>query len=131
MEDSPRDEADIKTLMSIRDAVVDVDVPTDDEPLTEARIKELRRLQFPDTGLLVLYPIDSVSPPKPPAKGKRQLRTSLDATRDVIGLGILFPQPPEGEDDEVVYWQADLSKVVTYDGYLEEEDFAPLEEEQQ
>ncbi len=129
--DSARAEADIKTLMSIRDAVVDLNVSDEDTPLTEARIRVLRYAQAPDTGLLVLYPIDAASPPKPPAPGKRQLRTELDATRDAVGIGILFPQPPADEDDEVVYWQADLSNVVTYDGYLEEDDPSLLEEEQE
>jgi hypothetical protein len=112
-------EADIKTLMSIRDAVVDVTVP-DGGPISEADIKRLRWEQLPDTGLLVLYPIDAESPPKPQPSGRRRLRTELGATRDVMGMGILFPQPIG--DDEQVFWQADLSKVVTYDGYLEEDD---------
>jgi hypothetical protein len=129
LSDSPSEEAqvageaDIKTLMSIRDAIIDVDVPAG-ERITEPTIKALRWEQLPDTALLVLYPIDAVSLPKPPPKNRRQLRTALGATRDAIGIGILFPQPVG--DDEPVYWQADLSKVVTYDGYLEDEDVSPL-----
>jgi hypothetical protein len=125
---STPDEADIKTLMSSRDAVVDLDVPADAGTLTEEQIKRLRAEQMPDTGLLVLYAIDKVSPPKPPRKDRPQQRTELDAERDAIGVGVLFPQPVADEPDEAVYWQADLSKVVTYDGYLEEDDLTELED---
>jgi hypothetical protein len=128
-EESPRTEADIKTLMSIRDAAVDLDLSEVKGKLEEDMIKDLRARQLPDTGLLVLYPIDRVSPPKPPAVGKRQLRTELGAERDVIGIGVLFPRPKFGEKDEEVYWQADLSNVATYDGYLEEDDVSTLEDE--
>ncbi len=54
--------ADIKTLMSRRDAAVDLEVPAG-ETLTESRIKDLRWDQAPDTPLLTIYPIDPVSEP--------------------------------------------------------------------
>jgi hypothetical protein len=123
IEDTPAHEADIKTLMSRRDAAVDLDL-TGETTLTEHKIIELRREQAPDTPLLTLYAIDARSPTS------RKLREELGAVTDVIGIGIVFPKPPSGDDDKV-YWQADLSGVAeSTDPYLETDDLDALEEEQ-
>jgi hypothetical protein len=120
---SPPTAADIKTLMSRRDAAVDLDVPSGIE-ITEAEIVRLRHAQAPDTPLLTLYAIDAESPTT------RSLREALGAVTDVIGIGIVFPRPPSGEDDKV-YWSADLSGVAeSEDEYLEVDDLELLEEEQ-
>jgi hypothetical protein len=123
LEQSPSEAADIRTLMSRRDAAVDLAL----EPgvsLTEALIAEKRREQMPDTALLALYPIDRVSPTN------RSRREPLAAVRDVLGIGIVFPRPVPGEDDNV-YMQADLSGVAeSRDEYLEVDDLRILEDEQ-
>ncbi|MEV4062200.1 Z1 domain-containing protein [Nonomuraea dietziae] len=114
--------ADIKTLMSRRDAAVDLDGDTG--KLTEQEIKSERQRQLPHTGLLVLYPIDKVSAPPPREK---QRRKPLGAAEHVIGVGLVFPQP-HGEDSTVEWISADLSGVDT-DIDIEEVDFSPIEAE--
>jgi hypothetical protein len=115
--------ADIKTLMSRRDAAVDLDVDGGIE-LTESAIAQLRNERASERPLLVLYPIDQVSPTT------RQNRRPLDAVRDVIGFGLVFPPTPPGDDDNV-YMQADLSGVADVrDDYLEVDDLSALEDEQ-
>lgn len=111
------DFADIKTLMSRRDAAVDL--TGDVSELPEKQIMAARRRQLPDTGLLVLYAIDKKSEPRP---GKRA-RRSLDAEEHVIGVGLVFPEP-EGRDSEA-YISADLSGINVAD-IEEEEDLARL-----
>ncbi|GGO64349.1 Z1 domain-containing protein [Nonomuraea cavernae] len=114
--------ADIKTLMSRRDAAVDLDGDTGS--LTEQEIKVERQRQLPDRGLLVLYPIDKVSSPPPREK---QRRLPLDADEHVIGVGLVFPQP-HGEDSAIEWISADLSGVDP-DVDIEEVDFSPIEAE--
>lgn len=114
--DPTSDFADIKTLMSRRDAAIDLS--GDISNLNEKAIKEERRRQLPDTGLLVLYPIDKRSEPSP----SKNLRAALDAEEHVIGVGLVFPEPREGDSAVKRYISADLSNVE-----LEEEDFSLLE----
>jgi hypothetical protein len=112
------DFADIKTLMSRRDAAVDL--AGDTEKLTEKEIKAERKRQFPDHGLLVLYPIDKVSTPAP----SKERREPLNAEEHVIGVGLVFPEP-RGEDSTVEkYISADLSGV-----QIEDEDYSFLDSE--
>ena len=123
LEQSPPAAADIRTLMSRRDAAVDLTLDPG-VTLTEALIADMRREQQPDTALLALYPIDHVSPTS------RSRREPLAAVTDVIGFGIVFPRPAPGDDDDV-YMQADLSRVAeSTDDYLEVDDLSVLEEEQ-
>lgn len=118
------DFADIKTLMSRRDAAIDLGGDT--AALTEAEIKKQRVLQLPEVGLLVLYPIDRISEPEP---SKRVKRSALNAPDHVIGVGLIFPEPKD-EDSRVswesTYISADLSGVE-----IEEEDFSLLESEEE
>ncbi|MFF8554574.1 Z1 domain-containing protein [Streptomyces sp. NPDC015501] len=107
------DAANIKTLMSRRDAGVDLDLSTLDE-VTEGALKQARRIQCPETALLTLYPIDRVSPTRRPR------REPLDAVDHVIGVGLVFPMAG-GEDSEVEWYSADLSNVV-----VEEDEFGVL-----
>ncbi|MFE0377546.1 Z1 domain-containing protein [Streptomyces inhibens] len=119
VKDSPSGFADIKTLMSRKDAAIDLQGDT--ARMTEEEIKAERRRQLPDTGLVVLYPIDKVSEPAP----TKVTRRSLDAEEHVIGVGLVFPRP--AGDDSTVEWNyisADLSGVD-----LEEEDFSLIEGE--
>jgi len=77
--------ANIKALMSRRDWLADApeayagSMSLDD-------IWRTRRETFPDRGLLVVYPID---PESAPQRGKN--RAALDAVKEVIGLGLVFP----------------------------------------
>ncbi|MFI1537591.1 Z1 domain-containing protein [Streptomyces anandii] len=112
------DFADIKTLMSRRDAAVDLS--GDIEKLTEKGIMDLRRAQLPDTGLLVLYPIDKVSAPSP----SKKLRAPLDAKEHVMGVGLVFPEPKQGDSTVEKYISADLSGL-----RIEDEDYSLLESE--
>jgi hypothetical protein len=124
LKDSPLRDADIKTLMSRRDAAVDLAVPAGTH-LNEADIVRLRAEQAPDTPLLTLYAIDATSPTT------RKERVPLEAATEAIGVGIVFPKPSPGDDDKV-YWSADLSGVAeSRDRYLETDDLDALEEEQQ
>lgn len=113
--------ADIKTLMSRRDAVVDVS-GTNPDP-EEAEIRKIRKQELPDTGLLVLYPIDKDSEPARAKKRPDQagaepgsfdgssLRAPLGAPAHVIGVGAVFPEV-DGRDSTVFdYISADLSKI--------------------
>ncbi|MFE5240127.1 MULTISPECIES: Z1 domain-containing protein [unclassified Streptomyces] len=115
---STDDYADIKTLMSRRDAAVDLG--GDCSKLTEKEIMAERRQQLPDTGLLVLYPIDKVSNPSP----SKRLRAPLNAEDHVIGVGLVFPKPKDSDSEVEGYVSADLSKV-----RIEEEDYSFLDGE--
>ncbi|MCV2458384.1 Z1 domain-containing protein [Streptomyces sp. ICN988] len=117
--ESGGDAADIKTLMSRRDAGVDLNLGALTE-INEAALKNARREQAPDTALLTLYPIDALSP----SPTNRERRAPLDAVDHVIGVGLVFPMP-RGEDSEVEYYSADLSRVQDD----EEEDLSLLFEE--
>ncbi|WP_245671457.1 Z1 domain-containing protein [Nocardia amamiensis] len=115
------DHSDIKTLMSRRDAGLDLQGIT--TSTSETEIKKARRTQQPDAGLLVLYPIDKVSTPEP-SKDKRQ---PLNAPEHVIGVGLVFPTPTD--DDSTVAWEANYISADLSGVEIEEEDFSALEAE--
>jgi hypothetical protein len=102
----PPDYADIKTLMSKEDRVIDL--PNFDRTAarkaTEKQLTDMRPLDGP--GLLALYPIDPESPPDP---SNVESRIPLNAVADAIGLGMVFPGL-EGTG-EVEYMSADLSTL--------------------
>lgn len=86
--------ADIKTLMSKIDLVVDVEglSSTEGRKLTEAELKK-RRIESPelrDKGLLVLYPLDRVG--KPQLEKSARVRENMDATSSPLGLALVFPK---------------------------------------
>ncbi|MFD6493118.1 Z1 domain-containing protein [Streptomyces sp. NPDC060188] len=112
------DFADIKTLMSRRDAAVDL--AGDVASLAEEAIMAARRTQLPDTGLLVLYPIDKVSEPSP----SKSRRAPLNAEEHVIGVGLVFPKPLDTDSTVKKYISADLSNV-----RIEDEDYSLLDSE--
>ncbi|GAB2904960.1 Z1 domain-containing protein [Streptomyces heilongjiangensis] len=113
------DFADIKTLMSRRDAAVDL--TGDTAKLNEKGIMDRRRVELPDTGLLVLYPIDKVSEPVP----TKTARAPLNAEEHVIGVGLVFPEPRDTDSTVEKYISANLSKV-----RIEEEDYSLLVSEE-
>jgi hypothetical protein len=86
--------ADIKTLMSKADLVVDVHGLSREEARakTEAELKE-RRIEDPDLrgrGLLVLYPLDRVGEPQ--SEKSAEVRESMEAASNPLGLGLVFPK---------------------------------------
>lgn len=91
MRDSLDDRADIKTLMSKQDLVLDLSISSvQAKAITEAGLKALRNddASVKDKGLLVLYAIDRTSAP---GEKRAENRDPLDAVDTVIGLGIVFP----------------------------------------
>ncbi|MFD3591469.1 Z1 domain-containing protein [Nocardia sp. NPDC058640] len=115
------DHTDIKTLMSRRDAGLDLDGIT--SSTTEGDIAKVRKAQQPDAGLLVLYPIDKVSEPEP----SKTKRVPLNAPEHVIGVGLVFPSP--ANDDSTVAWESDYISADLSGVEIEEEDFSPLDSE--
>lgn len=107
--------ADIKTLTGSRDPGLDLKVPPsgseeNDEETSRAGLNRLRRLQQPEVGLLLLYPIDGRSTS---ARGDRGPLDAPEGIDIVWGAALLFPQPVSGNDIAVEYdyVQADLSRV--------------------
>lgn len=98
VKDGLEDRADIKTLMSKPDIVLDVGItPSEARMRKEHELKELRRAdpKVAGNGLLVLYAIDPVSAPE--TERARRSRDKLDALGPVIGVGIMFPGTPDEE----------------------------------
>lgn len=116
--------ADIKTLMSPQDLVLDLDIDAAAaKALGEAKLKEVRSQAeaAKDRGLVVLYAIDQLSQP---GEVRRKTREALNAVGTVIGLGLVFP----GDADDRTRIQAshvavDLSLVerVDLDEYLNQD----------
>ncbi|WP_019930105.1 Z1 domain-containing protein [Nocardia sp. BMG111209] len=117
------DFADIKTLMSRRDAALDL--AGDISNMDEKEIKKQRTAQLPDTGLLVLYPIDKESKPeRQPKPNASNPRTPLDAPEHVIGVGLVFPQP--AGPDSTVPWEADYISADLSGVEVEEIDYSAV-----
>ncbi len=112
--------ADIKTLTSRRDEIVDLDVDGA-TPKERHEILALRRELRPNDGLLLLYPIEPES-----NTGKGGRKPLAAPTHDVVmGVAIVFPEPRAGtKDSEVEYWSADLSNVA-----VEVEDASVLDQD--
>lgn len=104
---------DIKTLMSRKDAALDLMGSI--SRLSETEIKAERRRQLPDTGLITLYAIDKTSSPLHNAKQTKQRREPLDLPEHAIGVGLVFPRPAMDSEVEWNYVSADLSKVEVED----------------
>lgn len=115
------DHTDIKTLMSRRDAGLDLNGIT--SATTEEEIAHARRVQQPDAGLLVLYPIDKVSEPEP----SKKRREPLNAPEHVIGVGLVFPSP--ADNDSTVAWEANYISADLSGVEIEEEDYSALDSE--
>jgi hypothetical protein len=97
LNDEDPDRADIKTLMSKQDRVLDLDITAAKaRAMPEAALRNARDddAVHGDRGLLVLYPIDPTSEPAdstPVTPGGRAPRVRLDAVDTVIGVGLVFP----------------------------------------
>lgn len=96
--------ADIKTLSGSRDEGVDLQVPSG--VTSRAELGRLRLQQRPETGLVMVYPIDPVSET---SRG----RPPLDAPVDVVwGVALVFPNPTAGDVTvDYAYVSADLARA--------------------
>lgn len=106
--------ADIKTLMSRTDRVIDIELPSGEltETTSVARLVELRNP--PETGgcgdgsgLLLLYPVSKDSKP---VRGSTKTRTNLEAEEHVIGVGLAFPES-RSRAANVEYVTADVAAM--------------------
>ena len=89
----PEDFADIKALMSKRDVLFDCGAAGDGVPNADwSGLKSARVGIVGQVPLLLLYPIDRASQPRP---GSTE-RSPLDAIGDLVGFGIVFPGRAEG-----------------------------------
>lgn len=87
--------ANIKSLMSREDRVMDLPGLTEEERARDdAGLQQLRPKKI---GLLILYPIDRHSVPRTVNGEKKRVRTALDAERDVLGVGLVFPDAGKRE----------------------------------
>lgn len=91
LDSSVNDLADIKALMSKGDTAFDCPDDQVDPQLDWEDLKSERRKVVGERPLLLLYPIDMASPPRPGTKS----RVALDAVSDVLGFGIVFPGSKE------------------------------------
>jgi hypothetical protein len=118
---TPRhDYADIKTLMSRKDAAVDL--VGDFAGVSEKDLMLAREEQAGSSGLLVLYAIDKES--KPVTDKARESRENLGASDHVIGVGLVFPEAVGPDAEAHGYIRADLSGID-----MEEEDLSLIEGE--
>lgn len=114
------DRADIKTLMSKEDRVLDIGLSAAEARSLSEDVLVLRRNQDPvnrDRGLLVLYPIDRVSAPagtrtRPSSVSQR---SPLDALGTVFGIGIVFPGDRDAKRVAATHVAVDLSDVEVLD----------------
>lgn len=95
------DIADIKTLMSKADMVVDVEGLSSAEARgrPEAELKRLR-IETPDLrdkGLLVLYPLDKTG--KPHSDRSAATRENMDALLNPLGLALVFPKTSDSNSE--------------------------------
>ena len=120
--ESTKPYADIKSLMSRPDRVVDLGLSPEQ---LGGNDKDLQALRPPGKGLLLLYPISRES--RPERGGNR--RTTLDALDEVIGVGMVFPDvPPSRGWSEVDYVAVDLSLVAEEEPEEEEDAQEELEQ---
>lgn len=124
--------ADIKTLVSKVDRVVDLEI--DSSELENMEVGDIARLRnVPEkggkgdgSGLLALYPVSKDSIPR--MKNART-RTALDAVEHVLGVCIVFPESSL-KSAKVEYMTADVSSMKLEDGIEEPEIGDELVEEE-
>ncbi len=98
-------DADIKALMSRGDILIDV--PSDDPVGNDGwdKLKKRRAAAQVTRPLVLLYPIESVSTPRQGTGTRKDgtpTREALNAVRDVLGVGILFPESPSAIPENYV-----------------------------
>jgi hypothetical protein len=118
------DVADIKTLTGPRDEGLDLTI-ADDVEVNRTLLQQARVAQQPETGLVLLYPIDALS------KATRSDRADLNVPGSLVwGVALVFPKPSSGKDVAVEYDYvvADLSRVFPESTDEEQEDTSVLQE---
>jgi hypothetical protein len=115
--------ADIKTLMSKQDRVLDLGMNVSEaRAMSEDALVDARNDDpvAHDRGLLVIYAIDKISPPNEAKPGKpipaRPPRVALAAKDTVIGIGLVFPGDRTGKKTvEATHLAVDLTDVESDD----------------
>jgi len=86
--------ANIKSLMSHEDRVMDLGLPPEDvKRLNDAELQAMRPTGL---GLIILYPINKDSTPQREGS-KNGKRVDLDAVEHVMGVGLVFPEASRRE----------------------------------
>lgn len=119
LRDTPDDAADIKTLMSKEDLVVDLDIAqAAAKAKGEASLYRMRNSDptYSRHGLLLLYPIDEISDP---ADQRNESRAPLAALEAVIAAAFVFPA--SAAPVSASYVAVDLSAVKPIDEEVEVE----------
>jgi hypothetical protein len=115
--------ANIKSLMSTPDRVVDIrDLGPGEAGRRDAELRALRRVKAPQEGLLALYPVSKDSQPLSAAQLEANSRVALGAVEHVLGVGLVFPDPPLGAPEDLLsseYVQVDLTGA---DDYIEQDE---------
>jgi hypothetical protein len=118
--DGKIDMADIKALMSARDTLYDCKGQVDAKKGDGwNELKARREAAIGATPLLLLYAIERESPPRK----KNGLRVPLDACRDLLGYGIVFPG---GGENAGSYYSVTLDDISADD--LDEIESTELEQ---
>ena len=88
--------ANIKALTTRSDRIIDL---AEDDPsgLKAEDISNMRNIEQPNSGLLLIYPIDKNSKPS----SKSEVRHNLGAKEHIIGVGISFPESRRPMQDYV------------------------------
>ncbi|RAU93523.1 hypothetical protein DQP58_16265 [Mycobacterium colombiense] len=106
--------ADIKTLMSRNDRVIDLNLPSEEigPDVTAGRLAQLRNPPEQGglgdgSGLLLLYPVSRDSRP---IRGSLKTRVPLQADEHVLGVGLVFPET-RSKSAQVEYVTADIAAM--------------------
>lgn len=119
--------ADIKALMSRRDRIVDLENPQAEwKDLKDEELQDLRVKHADGRGLLLLYPISRHSEPMGVAL-RAGSREPMDAAEDILGMGIVFPEPTGVDGTSIV---DEVAYVGLPSHLLEGEEAAPDEAEE-
>jgi hypothetical protein len=106
--------ADIKTLMSRNDRVIDLGIPASElsRDISIADLARMRNLpsyggRGDGTGLLLLYPVSRDSQP---VRGNAETREDLNAADHIVGVGLVFPES-RSKSAQVEYVTADVAAM--------------------
>jgi hypothetical protein len=128
--------ADIKALLTDTDLLADLRITRNEarEALdqgdagrrsTQANALRARSACAPDTALLVIYPIEAMSVPKPGSDD----RVALDADSNVIGFAIVFPGAPRTQDPRYVQTHLPAPPEQEFDEAFEAEEDEAVRED--
>ena len=116
--------ADIKSLMSHSDRVIDLEIsPAELGGMAVGEIARLRNLpehggRGDGSGLVLLYPVSAQSVP---VRGSLKTREPLEAVEHVIGVGLVFPESQFGAA-QVDYVTANVASMSVDVETLDESD---------